>query len=172
MQSQQNSYFSTNGNSMVQHVHYPNCSNRQSANKFTDGEKEYTIEYGEDAVRAALGGSMPDFQAEFQKQYGGGVEMTGANGGEESENKGQINTGPVNNEVNIGNSTESSNSADQNTTEDIPVPAETLTSGEAPMQEINTPSTGVASKQEINAPSTGVASKQENIASAFESVRY
>ncbi|CAL8107301.1 unnamed protein product [Orchesella dallaii] len=78
-------YPSADGNRMVHHAHYPNCSNHQNIQpKMTGGNgsngmPDYTIEYGEDAVRAALGGNMPDFQAQFMQQMNGGNEKD-ANG--------------------------------------------------------------------------------------------
>ncbi|ODN02666.1 hypothetical protein Ocin01_04023 [Orchesella cincta] len=77
-------YPSADGNRMVHHAHYPNCPNRQNGNgqpKVTGGGgstgmPEYTIEYGEDAVRAALGGNMPDFQAQFMQQMNNGANQS------------------------------------------------------------------------------------------------
>ncbi len=43
--------------------------------------QDYTIKYGEDAFRAALGGHMPYFQAQFQKRYGNRKGGGGAAGG-------------------------------------------------------------------------------------------
>jgi len=79
---------SADGNRMVHHAHYPNCPNRNSQSgqeqpgmtgggEGSKGMADYTIEYGEDAVRAALGGSMPDFQAQFMQQMGGGNQGNG-----------------------------------------------------------------------------------------------
>lgn len=180
-------YPSSDGNRMVHHAHYPNCPNRYSQNgqqpqqttggngSESNGMPDYTIEYGEDAVRAALGGEMPDFQSQYMQQVNGGSQSGGvsvdsqniqmmnngksrvamipvvfASGGDDDDQQ-QTNDASNNAEANVSsesNSTEQDNSQPQ---------SQAAAAGDS--------GTGTPKAQSVKPP------KKENIINAYNSVR-
>lgn len=191
---QNNGYYSSNGQRMVQHTHYPNCPNRNGPNQ-NQGQggnpmQDYTIEYGEDAVRAALGGHMPDFQAQFQKQYGNGNSSGGAAGGSSlnvdpqaiqmmSNGKSKVAMIPVVLTTEGDDNQEANPASDSNNAACTPTtnpPQQTETdcdpSQTAPENSPQSQTAEASPTSEQAQPGGGAISyKKENLTNAFESVR-